>query len=106
MTVIGPDAANIYNTFSLTETEENSKTVIKAKSDVYFAPKTITTYERYVRAELTKHKLLTMKTETSPMVKAIRMERYSKGRPSKQTTERGQSSSLPFEYSRCGGSHQ
>ncbi|KAJ8890359.1 hypothetical protein PR048_009867 [Dryococelus australis] len=171
MTVMGLDAVDIYNTFSLTETEENSITEIKAKFDSYFVPKTNITYERYINkimqtedqpfgnfltsvinqgkkcefqeltnslhcgkivvgiasdsvherllaeekltfdqavkicraAELTKHQLLTMKTETSPMVEAIPTERYGKGRPSKQTTERGQSSSLPFEFSRWGG---
>ncbi|KAJ8893336.1 hypothetical protein PR048_005927 [Dryococelus australis] len=40
------------------------------------------------------------------MVEAICTERYGKGRPLKQTTERGQLSSLLFECSRCGGSYQ
>ncbi|KAJ8896433.1 hypothetical protein PR048_001777 [Dryococelus australis] len=165
MTVIGPNAAGIYNTFSLTETEENSITVIKAKLYAHFTPKTNITYERYMfnkivqtedqpfdnfltsvinqgkksefqeqtysllcdkivvgiasdsvcerllveekltfdqaenicrAVELTKHQLLTMKTETLPMVKAISIERYGIGRSSKQTTERGQLSSSPY----------
>ncbi|KAJ8882602.1 hypothetical protein PR048_014413 [Dryococelus australis] len=44
MIAIGPDAANIFNTFSLSEAES----VIKTKFDAYFALKTNIPYERYL----------------------------------------------------------
>ncbi|KAJ8895785.1 hypothetical protein PR048_001123 [Dryococelus australis] len=54
MTVIGPDAANIFNTFSLTEAEIKYLSVIKTKSDDYYAPKTNITYERYLFNKITQ----------------------------------------------------
>ncbi|KAJ8877005.1 hypothetical protein PR048_021457, partial [Dryococelus australis] len=52
MTVIGQDAANIYNTFTLTEKEENDIEVTKEKFDAYFSPKANLTYERYIFKKL------------------------------------------------------
>ncbi|KAJ8885184.1 hypothetical protein PR048_011380 [Dryococelus australis] len=48
MTVIGQDAAKIYNIFTLTEKEESDNEVIKEKFYAYFSPKANLTYERYI----------------------------------------------------------
>ncbi|XP_049870365.1 uncharacterized protein LOC126369844 [Pectinophora gossypiella] len=48
MSSIGPDAAVIYNTFKLNETESQSLKTIKTKFTNHFIPKINETYERYV----------------------------------------------------------
>ena len=47
MSALGEDCFRIYDTFGLTEEEENYLIVIKAKFDDFFIPKTCVTYERY-----------------------------------------------------------
>ncbi|KAJ8893095.1 hypothetical protein PR048_005678 [Dryococelus australis] len=49
---IGPDAANIFNTFSLSEAESKNLSVIKTKFG--FAPKTNIMYERYLFNKITQ----------------------------------------------------
>ncbi|XP_017489177.1 PREDICTED: uncharacterized protein LOC108377419 [Rhagoletis zephyria] len=47
MTAIGPEALNIYNSFSLSDVEKKSVSTIIKKFDEYFAPKVNVTFERY-----------------------------------------------------------
>ncbi|KAL0881705.1 hypothetical protein ABMA27_001506 [Loxostege sticticalis] len=48
MSCVGPDAAVIYNTFNLTETEANHLQTVKQKFTNHFTPQINETYERYV----------------------------------------------------------
>lgn len=48
MSVIGPDAIEIYNSFNLTVAQQNNLQIIKEKFREYFAPKTNVSFERYV----------------------------------------------------------
>ncbi|KAJ8895790.1 hypothetical protein PR048_001128 [Dryococelus australis] len=54
MNAIGPNAANIFNTFSFSEAESKNLSVIETKFDAYFAPKTNMTYERYLFNKITQ----------------------------------------------------
>lgn len=48
MSSLGSEAAEIYNTFNLTEQEETNVAVIKQRFTEYFTPRTNVTYERYM----------------------------------------------------------
>ncbi|KAJ8880428.1 hypothetical protein PR048_016897 [Dryococelus australis] len=48
------DAANIFNTVSLSEAESKNLSVIKTKFDAYFAPKMNIMYERYLFNKITQ----------------------------------------------------
>lgn len=48
MSSLGLEAAEIFNTFNLTEQEETNVTVIKQRFTAYFTPRTNITYERYM----------------------------------------------------------
>ncbi|KAJ8868125.1 hypothetical protein PR048_031934 [Dryococelus australis] len=54
MTTIGPDAANIFNKFSLSEAESKNLSVIKTKFDAYFAMITNITCKRYLFNKITQ----------------------------------------------------
>ncbi|KAJ8885351.1 hypothetical protein PR048_011548 [Dryococelus australis] len=54
MIAIGPDAANIFNMFSLSEAKSKNLNVIKTKFNAYFAPKTNIMYERYLFNKITQ----------------------------------------------------
>ncbi|KAJ8872830.1 hypothetical protein PR048_026446 [Dryococelus australis] len=51
---IGPDAANIFIMFSLSEAESKNPSVIKPKFDAYLSPKTNITDERYMFSKITQ----------------------------------------------------
>ncbi|XP_055914083.1 uncharacterized protein K02A2.6-like [Eupeodes corollae] len=48
MSVLGPDAVDIYNSFTLTSEESKNLTVLTTKFEEHFAPKISITFERYV----------------------------------------------------------
>lgn len=47
MTIIGPDAITIFNTFALSQEEQKNIDTIINKFETYFTPKVNLTYERY-----------------------------------------------------------
>ncbi|KAJ8872179.1 hypothetical protein PR048_025781 [Dryococelus australis] len=54
MTAIGPDAVNVFNTFSLSEAERKNLGMMKTKFNAYFASKTNITYNRYLFNKITQ----------------------------------------------------
>ena len=48
MSVMGPEAINIYNTFNLTAAEQIDVTAIRTAFENYFTPNLNVTYERYI----------------------------------------------------------
>jgi len=47
LTLLGPDALDVYRSFGLTEAEKNDIKIVKRKFEGYYTPKVNETYERY-----------------------------------------------------------
>lgn len=55
MSIIGPDAIDIYNSFNLNTIDEQKLSIIIGKFEEYFAPKNNISFERYVFFKIEQH---------------------------------------------------